>query len=345
MAIKRSVTIREVARAASVSAQTVSRVINNRPDVAEDTRQRVQEIIAELGYSPNVLARSLIQGRTNTLGVVGYGLSYYGPSRTLTGIERQCNELGYSMVLSLMREPDSGAGVELLNGLLERKVDGIIWAVPEIGDHRSALVEQVRDSGVPVVFINMQPSPDLAVVSIDNFNGGKQAALHLLARGYRKVGVITGPRDWWESRKRLEGWRSAMLEAGHIDVAGLAMLIEEGDWYPSSGEAGLEVLLARVPDLEAVFAFNDPMALGALLTARKLGKRVPEDLAVVGFDDIPEARFFHPALSTMRQPLAEMGSQAVRMLHRLLTLRDSDAARPEQIWLQPELVVRSSSTR
>ncbi len=345
MAHKRSVTIREVAKAACVSAQTVSRVINNRPDVADDTRQRVQDIIAELGYSPNALARSLIQGRTNTLGVVGYGLSYYGPSRTLTGIERQCNELGYSMLLSLMREPDAGAGVELLNGLLERKVDGVIWAVPEIGEHRAALVEQVRSSGVPVVFINMQPNPDLSVVSIDNYTGGKQAALHLLSRGYHKVGIITGPGDWWESRRRLEGWRSAMLEAGHVTASELEALQEEGDWYPSSGETGLEKLLARVPDLEAVFACNDPMALGALLAARRLGKRVPEDLAVVGFDDVPEARYFFPALSTMRQPLTEMGSQAVRMLHRLLTLRDSDADRPEQIWLQPELVVRSSSTR
>jgi len=345
MANKRSVTIREVARAAHVSAQTVSRVINNRPDVAESTRRRVQEIIAETGYSPNVLARSLIQGRTHTLGVVGYGLGYYGPSRTSTGIERQINELGYSLLLSLMREPDAGAGNELLGSLLSRKVDGIIWAVPEIGVHRQTLLQQIDQIGVPVVFINMQPHPDLAVVAIDNYNGGRQAALHLLSRGYRKVGIISGPGDWWESRQRLAGWRSAMLEAGHMPAERLESLQVEGDWYPSSGESGLESLLSRVPDLEAVFACNDPMALGALQAARRLGRRVPEDLAVVGYDDVPEARYYNPSLSTVRQPLAEMGAQAVRLLHRLLTLRESDADRPEQIWLQPELVVRSSSTR
>ena len=131
---KKSVTIKEVARAAGVSAQTVSRVLNNRPDVSEETRSNIQRIFSETGYSPNILARSLIQGRSYTLGVVGYGLSYYGPSRILTGIERQSNELGYSLLLGLMRRPEDDLGVDLLTNLLSRKVDGVIWAVPEIGD-------------------------------------------------------------------------------------------------------------------------------------------------------------------------------------------------------------------
>jgi LacI family transcriptional regulator len=345
MNFKKSVTIKEVARAAGVSAQTVSRVLNDRPDVSDETRQRVREIIAELGYSPNILARSLIQGRSHTIGVVGYGLSYYGPSRVLTGIERQANELGYSLILSLLREPEASAGEDILTNLLMRKVDGIIWAVPEIGEHRAALLVGLQRQPTPVIFINMQLNPHLAVVAIDNYNGGRQAVLHLLSRGCRKVGIITGPPSWWESRQREAGWRSAMLQSGWVEEDELEQLKVAGDWYPSSGSQGLETLIRQTPGLEAVFACNDQMALGALQTANRLGCRVPQDLAVVGFDDIPEARYFTPSLSTLRQPLSELGAQAVRQLHRILALKEDEIYRPEQIWLQPELVVRDSSLK
>jgi LacI family transcriptional regulator len=325
--------------------QTVSRVLNDRPDVSDDTRQRVRTVIAELGYSPNIIARSLIQGRSHTIGVVGYGLGYYGPSRTLTGVERQANELGYSLLLSLLREPEASTGESILPNLLMRKVDGIIWAVPEIGQHRAALLDVIQPISVPVVFINMQPVPDQAVVAIDNFNAGRQATLHLLARGFRKVAIITGPEDWWESRQREAGWRSAMLEAGRVDESGLTRLKATGDWYPASGDHGLEQLIHHDPEIDAVFAFNDPMALGALKAAQRLGRRVPQDLAVIGFDDIPEAGYFYPALTTLRQPLIELGAQAVRLLHRMLSQKSDEGLRPEQIWLQPELIVRSSSSR
>jgi LacI family transcriptional regulator len=345
MIAKKSVTIKEVAHAAGVSAQTVSRVLNDRPDVSEETRQRVRALISEMGYSPNIIARSLIQGRSHTIGVVGYGLGYYGPSRTLTGVERQANELGYTPLLSLLREPEDNAGESALPNLLSRKVDGIIWAVPEIGSHRAALLEATRHIPVPIIFINMQPRPDLAVVAVDNYNGGRQAALHLLARGCRKVAVITGPETWWESFQREAGWRSAMLDSGRVSEPELAQLRVTGDWYPASGDRGLEQLLRRDPSIDAVFAFNDPMALGVLKAAQRLGCRVPDDLAVVGFDDTPEASYFNPALSTVRQPLVEMGAQAVRLLHRMLSQRESESIHPEQIWLQPELVVRASSMR
>ncbi len=343
MNAKKSVTIKEVAQAAGVSAQTVSRVLNDRPDVSEKTRQRIRDVIVELDYAPNIIARSLIQGRSNTIGVVGYGLGYYGPSRALTGVERQVNELGYSMVLSLLREPENMSGEDILVNLLMRKVDGIIWAVPEIGGYRTALLEVLQRVTIPVVFINMNPQPDVSVVAIDNFNAGKQATLHLLSRGYRKVGVITGPPMWWEARQREAGWRSAMLESGRFSPVELDRLKACGDWYPESGDRGLEQLLSQDPTLDAVFAFNDPMALGALNAARRLGRKVPGDLAIVGFDDVPEARFYHPPLTTLRQPLIELGGQAVRLLHRMLQVKDSPI-QPEQIWLQPELIVRESST-
>jgi len=345
MIAKKSVTIKEVARAAGVSAQTVSRVLNERADVSAETRQRVQKVIADLGYSPNIIARSLIQGRSHTIGVVGYGLSYYGPSRTLTGIERRANELGYSLLLSLMREPETSTGQNILDNLLMRKVDGIIWAIPEIGEQRAALLKTMHNIPVPVVFINMQPRPGLAVVAVDNFAGGCLAVEHLLAQGRRKVAVITGPDAWLESRQREEGWRSAMLASGLVDPPALERLRVAGDWYPESGESGLQQLLSRDPSIDAVFAFNDQMALGALNAAQRLSRRVPADLAVVGFDDVPEASYFSPALTTLRQPLIELGSQAVRLLHHMLSLKDEEAFTPEQISLQPELIVRASSTK
>jgi LacI family transcriptional regulator len=343
MLSKKRVTIREVAQAAGVSAQTVSRVLNDRPDVSVETRERIRAIISELGYSPNVLARSLIQGRSHTIGVVGYGLTYYGPARVLTGIERRANDLGYSLLLSLLREPENDPGEDVLEGLLSRQVDGIIWAVPEIGSNRDWLAEQVNRLSIPVVLINMHPRPGLAVAAVDNCEGGRLATKHLLEQGYRRIGIITGPTSWWESRQREQGWREAMQDAG---ITGLDALNVAGDWYPSSGESGMEDLLRRAPGLEAVFACNDPMAAGALQAARRLGRRIPEDLAIVGFDDVPEAPYYCPALTTVRQPLAELGGQAVDLLNQALEAQRSEKTSDltQTNWMHPQLIIRDSST-
>ena len=342
---KKSITIKEIARAAGVSAQTVSRVLNDRPDVSAETRSNIQRIMTETGYSPNILARSLIQGRSHTIGVVGYGLSYYGPSRILTGIERQANELGYSLLLGLLRRPEDNSGEDLFANLLSRKVDGVIWAVPEIGPERTTLLARVESAPVPVVFINMEPREGISVAAMDNVSGARQAVEHLLTQGCQKIGLISGPEGWWESRQREAGWRAALSATGRFSPRDLDRLRVNGDWYPASGERGLEQLLRQEPGLDAVLACNDPMALGALQAARRLGKRVPFDLAVAGYDDVPEANFYFPPLTTVRQPLAEMGSEAVLMLHRALSHPDEDPYPPEQVWLRPELVIRASTIK
>lgn len=344
MRIKRRVTIREVAQAAGTSTQTVSRVLNNRPDVSAETRERIKAIITDLGYSPNALARSLIKGRTHTLGVVGYGLSFYGPARVLTGIERRANELGFSLLLSLLREPEANDGEDIFQNLADHQVDGIIWAIPEIGSNRDWVAEQLNRHAIPVVFINMEPLPGVQITAVDNFTGGQLATRHLLAQGYQHIGIITGPSSWWEARQREQGWREAMQSASNFDLDALRIA---GDWYPASGDCGLTELLRRSPNLEAVFACNDPMAAGALRAARRLGRRVPQDLAVVGYDDVPEAAFYYPPLTTIRQPLTEMGSRAVELLNDMLeTWPDRPEPPPAQItWMQPELVIRESSIR
>lgn len=338
----RRVTIREVAREAGVSTQTVSRVLNHRPDVGPETRQRVQRVIDRLGYRPSNIARSLVQGRTFTLGVVGWGLEYFGPSHTLSGIEQEASELGYVLLLSLIRQPGNTDVGPLLHDVLARQVDGIVWAVPEIGSNRDWIRKENSRLPVPVVLLSMRPQPNLSVVTVDNRSGGRMATRHLLDVGYQNVGLITGPLAWWEARQRQSGWQDALEEAG---IAIEDNLVVEGDWQAASGERGLHRLLEQRPDVDAVFVSNDQMALGALQAARKLGVRVPEDVALVGFDDVPESVYFHPPLSTVRQDMVELGRCAVRELGRTIEATQQGEAdvEPNTILLKPELIVRESS--
>jgi LacI family transcriptional regulator len=335
------VTIRDVASAAGVSRQTVSRVLNSKPDVAPETRQRVLEIIEQLGYRPSSIARSLTQGRSFTLGVVSYGVQYFGPSHTLAGIERQANRMGYALHLSLVDNP-SESGVQLLHDLLSYHVDGILWAISEIGNNRDWAEREICQLNVPVVFLDMRPCPNLSVVNMDNRSGGAIATRHLLDQGYRRIGLITGPLDWWAARQRRSGWQDALEEAGLLVEEDLVV---EGTWSAASGERGLRRLLEQRPDVDAVFACNDQMALGALKAARETGRRVPEDMAVVGYDDVPEAAFFSPPLSTVRQDLNELGRIAVQELGCLIEAKQQEPqdVEPRPIVLQPQLIVRESS--
>lgn len=335
------VTIKEVAEAAGVSVMTVSRVLNNRPDVSPTTRKRIRQIIEDMGYSPNVMASSLRHGRSNTIGIVATGIEYFGPSHTIVGIEQQAERFGYSLLLSLLHNPDANHGEEVLNSMLSRQVDGIIWAVPEIGINREELCQRVRNIPTPVVFLNMEPRERASSVAVNNYRGGRIATEHLLAQGNRQIGIITGPMTWWEAQQRAHGWREALQEAG---VANHDALWAEGDWSASSGEAGLYRLLEQCPTLDAVFACNDQMALGVLQGARRTGRQIPQNLAIVGFDDIPESAFFFPSLSTVRQDLAQMGQQAILLLDRILDgRREEQEIEPEVLWVTPELVIRESS--
>lgn len=320
---------------------TVSRVLNNRPDVSPETRKRVQDVMEELGYAPNMAARGL-KGRSRTLGVVATGIEYYGPSRTLASIEKRANELGLSLLLSLIADPENDNGEDTLISLLAHQTEGILWAVPEIGDNREWLCERVQRINTPVVFLNMEPRPNVSMSAVDNFYGAKLATSHLAEQGYRHIGIVTGPLTWWEAQQRLEGWRSVLNEKNMTaDIDGL---ISYGDWTPASGEAGLLQLLGQVPSLDAVFASNDQMALGILKAAKEVGLRVPEDLAIVGFDNIPESAFFSPPLTTIKQGLSEMGSTTVNILNQFIQAKDiGEKIPPFNKWITPQLIVRKSS--
>jgi LacI family transcriptional regulator len=272
---------------------------------------------------------------------VTYDVQYFGPSHTLAGIERQASEMGYTVHLSFVRQP-AESGVQILHDLISYHVDGIIWAVSEIGANRGWVEGELCRSTVPVVFLDMRPCPNLPVVNIENRVGGYLATNHLFEQGRRKIGLITGPLDWWSAQERRAGWCDVLREAG---LTAEESLVVEGTWSASSGERGFRRLLEQCPGVDAVFACNDQMALGVLKAARELGRRVPEDLAVVGFDDVPEAPFFCPSLTTVRQDLNGLGRSAVRELGRIIDARQQDQPEIElrTISLQPELIVRGSS--
>ncbi len=343
MASKKRVTIKDVARVAGVSTQTVSRVINDRPNVSPETRLQVKEVIAQLGYAPNIIARSLSRGRSDTFGVVGFGLEYYGSSSVLRGIEEKSSELGFSVLLSLLDTFELSRVDEILRELLAHQVEGIIWAIPGIGEELKGLPKRFEHTPVPVVFLNKEKFDSDTIVAMDNRCGGKLATKHLVEQGFTRIATITGPSNWWEARQRELGWRQAMREAGFDNLDELCM---EGDWTAPSGEVNFHALYAKSPDIDAVFVGNDQMALGALKAARRLGLSIPQDVGVVGFDDIPEAAYFYPSLSTVRQDVRALGAMAVEKLCGLIQepKREGDVDQ-ETTWIKPKLIVRKSSVR
>ena len=341
---RKKVTIKDVAQAAGVSTQTVSRVINDRPDVLPHTRARVQKAVIELGYAPNVIARSLSRGRSNTLGIVGFGLQYFGSTSVLTGIEHKTNELGYSLLLSLLDQFEPARIDAILDNLLSRQVEGIIWAIPGQTQLLEWITAKTANLPVPVVYLNKNQFQDHVVVGVDNQYGGRLATQHLIDQGYKRIGLITGPTDWWEACEREKGWRQVMQEAGLDD--NLELLKVNGDWSAASGDTALHALYQKCPDLDAVFVSNDQMALGALQAARRLGLRVPQDLGLVGFDDIPEAAYFYPSLTTIRQNTRKLGALAVETINNLIQARQgNEMFVQESFQVEPRLIIRKSSRK
>ena len=336
------VTIAQVAREAGVSTQTVSRVINNRQEISPETRQRVQAIIDKMRYQPNAIARSLSQRRSHTLGVAVSGIEYYGPSHTLIGIDQAANRLGFSIILSLIHQPEDGDIEQVFHNLISRQVEGIIWAVPEIGNNRAWLRREVQRHATPFIFTDMQSDKKFNTISVDNYLGGRLATEHLLSGGYRKIGLITGPQNWLSAQERRRGWQDALTAAGCPHDA---CQIAGGAWTAESGENGLLKLMETFPEMEAVFVSNDQMAFGVYQALWRLGKHIPEDLAVVGFDDIPESAYFCPPLTTVRQDLYEVGNLAVQAFVNVREAEQSGnlTLEAQNLVLQPQLIIRQSS--
>jgi len=295
----------DVASLAGVSHQTVSRVINKHPNVTPTTRTRVLAAIEELGYRRNNAARALVTGRSQTLGVVTLNSTLYGPASTLYGIEQAALESDYFVTVASLRSTDRPAVRQAIARLVDQGVEGVIVIAP-VDSVVEALADLPRD--LRVVAVEGDAEADIDVVTVDQHAGAQSATEHLLSLGHTTVWHVAGPTDWLEARQRTAGWRSTLERAG-LEVPPPL----RGDWSPRSGfEAGR--VLARMPEVSAVFVANDSMSVGVLRAFHEHGLHVPGDVSIVGFDDVPEAAYFSPPLTTVRQEFAEVARRSLALL-------------------------------
>jgi LacI family transcriptional regulator len=332
--VKRKVTITSIAKAAGVSAPTVSRALNDKPDVDEATRARVLKIAGELGYFPSRSARALRTGRFETVGllVTSFGVSWM--SEVVRGVAEEAQALGYNLILHLLVAGEDAERHFVEDIMPSQPVDGLVLIMP---DGMLPFVGQLADHGLPVVVVDdVVRRPDLPSIEVDNRGGALEAVNHLIGLGMHDIAIITGPLDRVYSQERLEGYKSALADAG---LSYRPDLVVVGDgWAPSGAEAA-DKLLSSGASFDALFAFTDEMALGALSSLHRAGVRVPEDVALVGFDDVPAAVLSIPSLTTVHQYLYELGRVS---LQTLVDLLNGLKVAPRTV-LPTSLIVRESS--
>lgn len=327
-----NVTIKDVARVAQVSVATVSRALNGHGNVAEDVRARVFAAAQQLRYTPHAAARSLSSRRTQTLGVVLPDLHGEFFSELMRGIDQvaRCHRL-HLLVSSYHGNPEEqGAALRAMRG----RVDGLLVMSPIVA--APSLLSEDLEPSLPTVLVNSQPGLDgTAVLGVDNYGGAVAMVEHLVARGHRRIAFIAGPGDNFDAHERLRGYRDALARL----LPGSHEWVVQGDFDEASGHRAGRELLAASPRPDAVFAANDMMALGCLFALAQAGVDIPGDIALAGFDDIPLARYVHPALTTMRVNIAELGARAAR----LLIAQVAGEAAGETSVIATELIVRESS--
>jgi DNA-binding LacI/PurR family transcriptional regulator len=329
----RPLVMADVAVRAGVSHQTVSRVINGHPSVAPLTRERVQQAIAELGYRPNLAARALVTGSTRTIGLVTVKINQYGPAQTMLGLEKAARAAGYSVSISILDDASAEAMREAVDRFVAQSVAAVV-ALSTYDDAAEAL--HSIEAPVPLVAVQVGGADGRPAVGVDQESGARLATRHLLGLGHRTVHHVAGPVDSQEARGRTAGWRSELVAAGAVVPE-----ILRGDWTPSSGYAAGRTLAARIragEDITAVFLANDQMALGLLAALHEEGLDIPADVSVVGFDDLPEAPYFTPPLTTVRQDFAELGRRGVQLVLARLAGED---LHPEPV--PAPLLVRAST--
>lgn len=328
---RRAPSMQDVARHAGVSAQTVSRVANGMSNVEAMTRERVLASMRAVGYRPNGAARALKYGKFHTVGVIMFTLETLGNVRTLDAIATEAAAADYSVTLMPVPDPTLGAVSGAYRRLSEQSVDGVIIIF------EASLLDRVEITlppGLPVVVIDSNAGSGYAVVDTDQAQGARMATEHLLSLGHRHIGHIAGPATSFSAGHRAESWRATLQQAGITPPP-----IVHGDWSTESGHNAMLKLMDG-GHITAVFAANDQMALGAMKALHELGRLIPSDVSVVGFDDMDESRAFWPPLTTVRQNFREVGRVAMARLLEQIEVPD---AAPRTTLIPTELVIRAST--
>ena len=334
-----TVSIKDIAKKAGVSHSTVSRALGDSPLVSSETRARIQRLAREMGYSPDAQARSLVMGRTQTVGVVVTTITDPFIAEIVQAIESTAYDRGYSVILASSRSKSEReiAAVEMLQS---KRVDGVIVTSSRVG---ALYQEHLERLGVPVVLINShreEMGSYTFSINVDNRHGGRLATRHLLELGHRRIAYVTGAADHSDDRERLAGYCQALTQVGIVPDR---LLIVAGTGRAGGGERALPQMLALEQPPTAVFCYNDVTAIGLLRAACQAGLSIPGDLSVVGFDDIPFASFVRPALTTIAQPMPDMGRRAMEMVLALVENRDHDGDAVSNAVVQGQLIVRESS--
>lgn len=330
----RRVSVKDVAARSGVSFQTTSKVLNGKGSVSDVTRARILQAASDLDYVPNLQARSLVMQTTRAVGLVAGDFSDYNLSRFTVGAEREARRQGFSVVITCI-EPAASGGEYAIPALVERRVDGILLAAPQMEVDR-ALAGVLRRT-VPTVSLHHVPGGDVTTVGSDHVLTGRLATQHLVDGGHRQIATITGIRGRRVTQSRLRGYRRA------LEAAGLpfdAELVDEGEWEIAGAVAATMRLIGRRPDITAIFAQNDVMAIGVLSALRDLGRRVPQDCAVVGCDDIEMAAYTVPPLTTIHVPFYETGAEAMRLLLEMIA---TGSVSRQKVLLPVRLIARASS--
>lgn len=324
--------IYDVAKQAGVSHMTVSRVLNGHPNIRESTRERVLRVIDEMNYTRSSIARALATRRAMRIGVLVDGPVQYGPNSTLRALESAARDAGYAIsAFSISDDEDS----QLDAGVVELVTQGVD-ALCVIAPRESSLdLLRQQSTGLPTIVVKAEPDAVWHTAAVDQRAGAMLAVTHLMELGHRTIAHLSGPQDWYDARERAQGWRDALASGGLAEGPST-----EGDW---TSDCGYE--FGRAADLggiTAIFAGNDQMALGIVHGLAERGIRVPDDISVVGFDDLPDARHFLPPLTTIRQDFAALGRLALQLVIAAIEGEDDG---PQHDVIEPTLILRSSTAR
>lgn len=338
------VTIKDIARELGISPSTVSRALKDHPDISAETKKAVNELAEKLNYQPNIVALSLRQKKTNTIGVVIPEIMHFFFSTVISGIEDVAYQAGYNVILSQSNESYEREKTDI-KALFNSRVDGMLISLSRETkdfDH----IESVISKGVPIVFYDrMYNNPNTSKVIVDDYVGAKEAVLHLIDQGCKRIAHLQGPMNLLISRDRMKGYEDALKERGlKFDPS---LIVECPTAGLDDGKKAIDQVMKMKPRPDGIFANNDPIAMGAVKRLKELNVNIPDEIAIIGFSNWFFSSLMEPALSSVDQPGFQMGQEAARLLIRQIEWKDKDQGelQPETKVLKTKLIIRDSSLK